>query len=254
MFDVGGQRSERKKWIHCFETVTAIIFCVAMSAYDLVLAEDEEMVSRAFCCWSCIDKNQLFQFYSKAQILFLIVRVAGARLFLINLLIPPVPFRTGCTRAWSCLTPSATTSGSLRRPSSCSSTRRTCLSRRSSRVPWLSAFLSTLVLSEQPGPNTSQHKDMNVTSQVYKSTLKTCRFMNEFLNNPLIWIGLDKQLLKLIWTVLTFFLGKDVYQSRISQLNVNDMWLLKDKYLCAYLISKNLLNRDFQKYIIGRLN
>lgn len=31
MFDVGGQRSERKKWIHCFEGVTAIIFCVAMS-------------------------------------------------------------------------------------------------------------------------------------------------------------------------------------------------------------------------------
>lgn len=45
MFDVGGQRSERKKWIHCFEGVTAIIFCVALSDYDLVLAEDEEMVS-----------------------------------------------------------------------------------------------------------------------------------------------------------------------------------------------------------------
>ena len=45
MFDVGGQRSERKKWIHCFEGVTAIIFCVALSAYDLVLAEDEEMVN-----------------------------------------------------------------------------------------------------------------------------------------------------------------------------------------------------------------
>ncbi|XP_065359956.1 G protein alpha i subunit [Calliphora vicina] len=43
MFDVGGQRSERKKWIHCFECVTAIIFCVALSGYDLVLAEDEEM-------------------------------------------------------------------------------------------------------------------------------------------------------------------------------------------------------------------
>ncbi|XP_075258769.1 guanine nucleotide-binding protein G(i) subunit alpha-1-like [Convolutriloba macropyga] len=42
MFDVGGQRSERKKWIHCFEGVTAIIFCVALSAYDQVLAEDEE--------------------------------------------------------------------------------------------------------------------------------------------------------------------------------------------------------------------
>uniref|UniRef100_A0A914MEY3 Guanine nucleotide-binding protein G(I) subunit alpha n=2 Tax=Meloidogyne incognita TaxID=6306 RepID=A0A914MEY3_MELIC len=43
MFDVGGQRSERKKWIHCFEGVTAIIFCVALSEYDMALAEDEEM-------------------------------------------------------------------------------------------------------------------------------------------------------------------------------------------------------------------
>ena len=44
MVDVGGQRSERKKWIHCFEGVTSIVFCVSLSAYDLVLAEDEEMV------------------------------------------------------------------------------------------------------------------------------------------------------------------------------------------------------------------
>ncbi|KAI8141026.1 guanine nucleotide binding protein, alpha subunit [Fennellomyces sp. T-0311] len=41
MFDVGGQRSERKKWIHCFESVTAIIFLVAISEYDQVLIEDE---------------------------------------------------------------------------------------------------------------------------------------------------------------------------------------------------------------------
>jgi guanine nucleotide-binding protein G(i) subunit alpha len=34
MFDVGGQRSERKKWIHCFENVTAIVFLVAISEYD----------------------------------------------------------------------------------------------------------------------------------------------------------------------------------------------------------------------------
>uniref|UniRef100_A0A1I8FA40 Guanine nucleotide-binding protein G(I) subunit alpha n=1 Tax=Macrostomum lignano TaxID=282301 RepID=A0A1I8FA40_9PLAT len=32
---------EGKKWIHCFEDVTAIIFCVAMSEYDQVLHEDE---------------------------------------------------------------------------------------------------------------------------------------------------------------------------------------------------------------------
>ncbi|KAL0097694.1 guanine nucleotide-binding protein alpha-3 subunit [Phycomyces blakesleeanus] len=40
MFDVGGQRSERKKWIHCFEAVTSIIFCVALSEYDQVLQEE----------------------------------------------------------------------------------------------------------------------------------------------------------------------------------------------------------------------
>ena len=42
MIDVGGQRSERKKWLHCFEGVTAIIFCTALSGYDLVLEEDKE--------------------------------------------------------------------------------------------------------------------------------------------------------------------------------------------------------------------
>jgi len=41
MVDVGGQRSERKKWIHCFQDVTAVILCVALSEYDLKLYEDE---------------------------------------------------------------------------------------------------------------------------------------------------------------------------------------------------------------------
>lgn len=44
MFDVGGQRSERKKWIHCFENVTSIIFCVALSEYDQVLLEESSQV------------------------------------------------------------------------------------------------------------------------------------------------------------------------------------------------------------------
>ncbi|KAI8372209.1 guanosine nucleotide binding protein alpha subunit [Blakeslea trispora] len=42
MFDVGGQRSERKKWIHCFENVTAVLFVVAISGYDQCLIEDRD--------------------------------------------------------------------------------------------------------------------------------------------------------------------------------------------------------------------
>jgi len=41
MFDVGGQRNERKKWMHCFEGVTAVLFVAAISEYDQVLYEDE---------------------------------------------------------------------------------------------------------------------------------------------------------------------------------------------------------------------
>jgi guanine nucleotide-binding protein subunit alpha len=39
--DVGGQRSERKKWLHCFGSVDAIIFLAAINEYDMVLEEDE---------------------------------------------------------------------------------------------------------------------------------------------------------------------------------------------------------------------
>ncbi|KAG9051661.1 Guanine nucleotide-binding protein alpha-2 subunit [Tulasnella sp. UAMH 9824] len=42
ILDVSGLQSERKKWIHCFEAVTSIIFCAALSHYDQVLWEDKE--------------------------------------------------------------------------------------------------------------------------------------------------------------------------------------------------------------------
>lgn len=50
MVDVGGQRSERRKWIHCFENVTSIIFLVALSEYDQILFESENEVSQPAPC------------------------------------------------------------------------------------------------------------------------------------------------------------------------------------------------------------
>merc|ERR1740123_2112617 len=39
--DVGGQRNERRKWIHSFEHVTAVLFVSALNHYNRVLFEDE---------------------------------------------------------------------------------------------------------------------------------------------------------------------------------------------------------------------
>lgn len=41
VFDVGGQRNERKKWIHAFENVTGVIFVASLSGYDQKLLEDD---------------------------------------------------------------------------------------------------------------------------------------------------------------------------------------------------------------------
>jgi hypothetical protein len=38
--DVGGQRGERRKWIHCFQDVHAILYVAALSEYDQVLIEE----------------------------------------------------------------------------------------------------------------------------------------------------------------------------------------------------------------------
>jgi len=45
IFDIGGQRSERKKWPKIFNNVGLIVFMVALNEYDMVLEEDEKKKS-----------------------------------------------------------------------------------------------------------------------------------------------------------------------------------------------------------------
>ncbi|KAL6363610.1 hypothetical protein LRP88_03032 [Fusarium phalaenopsidis] len=71
MFDVGGQRSERKKWIHCFENVNCLLFLVAISGYDQCLVEDKDgnQMNEALMLWESIANSHWFT--KSALILFL---------------------------------------------------------------------------------------------------------------------------------------------------------------------------------------
>jgi len=69
--DVGGQRNERRKWIHCFENVTAVIFVAAISEYDQKLYEDEKenRLMESIHVFDNITNNRYFQ--SSTMVLFL---------------------------------------------------------------------------------------------------------------------------------------------------------------------------------------
>ena len=66
LFDVGGQRSERKKWIHCFENVTALVFLVSLSEYDQMLYEDESVV-RLFSSCAIVRPLTILLFQNRMQ-------------------------------------------------------------------------------------------------------------------------------------------------------------------------------------------
>jgi len=74
--DVGGQRTERKKWIHCFNNVTTIIYCVALSEYDLRLREDNatNRMHESLALFEqtvhlpCFDEIPFILFFNKADL------------------------------------------------------------------------------------------------------------------------------------------------------------------------------------------
>eukprot|EP00050_Salpingoeca_kvevrii_P005828 m.285873 g.285873 ORF g.285873 m.285873 type:complete len:344 (-) comp11468_c0_seq1:1705-2736(-) len=71
MVDVGGQRSQRRKWIHCFEDVTSLIFIVALSEFDQTLIESPttNRMAEAISLFRHITREKFFRHTS--VILFL---------------------------------------------------------------------------------------------------------------------------------------------------------------------------------------
>eukprot|EP00301_Raphidiophrys_heterophryoidea_P020595 c523_g1_i1.p1 GENE.c523_g1_i1~~c523_g1_i1.p1 ORF type:complete len:350 (+),score=73.84 c523_g1_i1:83-1132(+) len=76
IMDVGGQRGERKKWIHCFDNVEAVLFVAAISEYDQVVQEDEttnrvtEAINlfRDICNLNTFLKTSIILFLNKSDI------------------------------------------------------------------------------------------------------------------------------------------------------------------------------------------
>jgi len=62
LVDVGGQRSERKKWLHCFSTVTAVIFLAAINEYDMLLEEDSNTnrLVESLKLWKALTSSEFF--------------------------------------------------------------------------------------------------------------------------------------------------------------------------------------------------
>ena len=76
LFDVGGQRSERQKWLHCFDDVKAVLFVAALSGYDMALIEDgttnrlEESLNlfRAICGNKFFKDSSIILFLNKVDL------------------------------------------------------------------------------------------------------------------------------------------------------------------------------------------
>jgi guanine nucleotide-binding protein subunit alpha len=71
MVDVGGQRSEQKKWIHCFDGVNCLLFVASLSGYDQCLVEDvnANQMCEALALFNSVIQSEWFK--DKPVILFL---------------------------------------------------------------------------------------------------------------------------------------------------------------------------------------
>eukprot|EP01127_Copromyxa_protea_P010595 TRINITY_DN2587_c0_g1_i1.p1 TRINITY_DN2587_c0_g1~~TRINITY_DN2587_c0_g1_i1.p1 ORF type:complete len:348 (-),score=43.34 TRINITY_DN2587_c0_g1_i1:91-1134(-) len=94
IIDVGGQRNEQRKWIHCFEGVSAVIYLIALDEFDMTLEEDNttNRFEASLKLFSAVTGSQWFS--SNLCLLFLNKRdlfEEKIKLFPLNNYFPDVP-------------------------------------------------------------------------------------------------------------------------------------------------------------------
>ncbi|ORY63823.1 guanine nucleotide binding protein, alpha subunit [Leucosporidium creatinivorum] len=73
-FDVGGQRAERRKWVHCFEGVEVLLFLIAINEFNQQLYEDESTsrIVEATTLWKSIVNSRWF---SKTNVILFLNKI-----------------------------------------------------------------------------------------------------------------------------------------------------------------------------------
>jgi len=73
VIDVGGQRSERRKWIHCFSSVTSVLFCASLIGYCQRLRECN--VSRMDEALSLFGEVSSSEYFHRSSIILFLNKV-----------------------------------------------------------------------------------------------------------------------------------------------------------------------------------
>jgi len=75
IIDVGGVKSERKKWVQCFEGVNTVIYVHSLGDYDMQLREEDEPSNRMLDSLTVFKNLCKTQFFKTCNILLFLNKV-----------------------------------------------------------------------------------------------------------------------------------------------------------------------------------
>ena len=88
VFDIGGQRSERRKWLTVCDNVKAVIYVSSLAGYNQVIFEDNK-TNRLIEAWNAYDKSVNHDSFKKINIILFLNKCD-----LFDIMIKDIPFTT----------------------------------------------------------------------------------------------------------------------------------------------------------------